>query len=196
MLSRTTHATLLERLTASEDHAAWREFCDRYGGLIAGVARRAGCDPNDAEDVLQDVLTSLVSAMPGFRYDPAKGRFRGYLKAVTMRAISRRRRQNGPAGALQVSGNDDAVTTAADTAADRDWEAEWRQYHLRMAMRTIDAEFSTHDRAAFDRYAVQGLGVKETASALGLTVDQVYQAKSRIVRRLSELIAEQVADEG
>lgn len=193
MLARTTHATLLERLSAGDDRAAWREFCDRYGDLIRGFARRAGCNDNDADDVLQDALVSLVSAMPSFRYDPAKGRFRGYLKTIVVRAVARRSCQKS--GTLPLETQEDVV---GDDVPEHDqhWEAEWRQYHLRMAMRIIDAEHSVHDRAAFQRYAVEGKGVQETASTLGMTVDQVYQAKSRILRRLGELVAQQVAEEG
>ncbi|MDZ4754701.1 MAG: hypothetical protein SGJ11_09415 [Phycisphaerae bacterium] len=76
MFTRTTHVTLLERLAEGEDRHAWREFCDRYGDLIRGFARRAGCSENDADDVLPDVLAALLSVMPSFRYDPERGRFR------------------------------------------------------------------------------------------------------------------------
>ncbi|MDZ4831603.1 MAG: sigma factor-like helix-turn-helix DNA-binding protein [Phycisphaerae bacterium] len=65
-----------------------------------------------------------------------------------------------------------------------------------MAMVTIDHEFGSSDRAAFQRYAVDGASAKETAEAIGLSVDQVYQAKSRILRRLGELIQVQIDDEG
>jgi DNA-directed RNA polymerase specialized sigma24 family protein len=67
---------------------------------------------------------------------------------------------------------------------------------LRQAMRGIAAEFNTADQQAFQRYAVEGRDVRETADALHLTVDQVYQAKSRIMKRLSELIDQQVQEEG
>ena len=43
---------------------------------------------------------------------------------------------------------------------------------------------------------MQGASAAQTAEELQLTVDNVYQIKSRILRRLSELIAEQVEEEG
>jgi RNA polymerase sigma-70 factor, ECF subfamily len=79
---------------------------------------------------------------------------------------------------------------------ERSWEAEWRQYHLRLAMARIRAEFNAQDVAAFEAYAAASQAAGEVASKLGLSVDQVYQAKSRILRRLKALIAEQTADEG
>ncbi len=68
-------------------------------------------------------------------------------------------------------------------------------YHVGRAMRTIEVEFSEKDRLAFAQHR-QGRSAAETAEALGLSADQVYQARSRILRRVRELVAEQVEDEG
>lgn len=193
MLTRSTHVTLLQRLSAGEDRVAWREFCDRYGDLIRGFARRAGCGDHDADDIVQDVLMALVRAMPSFEYDASKGRFRGYLKTAVVRAVARRSCQKSGSQPLEDAGSAAGAVVPDD---ERHWETEWRQYHLRMAMRTIDAEFSAQDRAAFQRYAIEGASAQAVAEALRLSLDQVYQAKSRILRRLGDLVAQQVADEG
>ena len=37
------------------DEAAWAELWRRYGPLVKAMARRAGCDPEEARDVLQRV---------------------------------------------------------------------------------------------------------------------------------------------
>jgi RNA polymerase sigma-70 factor (ECF subfamily) len=195
MGSYTTHITLLGRLSEGRDPAAWREFIDRYGGLIRGFARREGLQPADCDDVVQEVLASLSRSMPGFRYDPARGKFRSYLKTVALHAIYRRARQNR--GQIALEDVEAAGEAAADdSAAEERWEAEWRQYHLRLAMRTIEEEFHDKDRAAFEAYALQGRGASEVAAELGISVDSVYQAKSRILKRLSELVALQVREEG
>ncbi len=62
-------------------------------------------------------------------------------------------------------------------------------------MKTIAAEFNENDRAAFDAYAVGGRDVGETAESLGMSVDQVYQAKSRILKRIGELVEQQLKEE-
>ncbi len=191
MAARTTHITLLKRLSAGDDRTAWRDFVDRYGDLIRGFARRAGRSDNDADDVLQDVLVALVAVMPNFQYDPSKGRFRGYLKTIVLRSLSKKRRQNDAARSLEEG--DDPV---GDDESESNWELEWRQYHLRRAMSMIETEFSVQDRAAFQRYAVEGHAADETARTLGISVDQVYQAKSRILKRLGTIVAEQVDEEG
>jgi RNA polymerase sigma-70 factor (ECF subfamily) len=191
----TTHATLLARLSRGDDADAWREFNDRYGDLIRAFARRRGLQPSDADDLVQEVLLALNSSMPGFRYDPARGRFRGYLKTIALRCISRKICQKrGATAQEQIEAA--AASDLADPAAEQHWESEWRQYHLRTAMRTIRAEFNEADLAAFEAYAGHGRDAAEVASALAISIDAVYQAKSRILRRLRALIASQAEEEG
>ena len=187
----TTHITLLARVSRGQDPSAWREFCDRYEDLIRAFARRRGVRPTDTDDVVQDVLLALTKAMPGFAYDPAKGKFRSYLKTVVLHAISRRSCQTMPATPLP----DGSMSGPGDDPEPL-WESEWRQYHLRRAMKTIRAEFGSSDIAAFEAYVREGRSADDTAAALGISVDSVYQAKSRILRRLGQLIESQVAEEG
>lgn len=146
------------------------------------------------EDVRQDVLLSLSKAMPNFEYDPAKGLFRSYLKTVVMRAISRRMCQNTAPVTLSAVGEPAGRAGAEDE--DAAWEEEWRQYHFRRAMSTIENEFGEKDRQAFSLYALAGRDAAGVARDLAMSVDSVYQAKSRIMKRLATLIGGQVAEEG
>jgi len=188
----TTHTTLLARLSEGSDPSAWREFCDRYGELIGRFARQQNLQPTDCDDVLQDVLMALTRSMPKFQYDPTKGRFRSYLKTIVAHAISRKICQKHSDLPLDKIG--DGAVSSSD--AEQAWEAEWRQYHLRRAMCTIEAELSPNDRAAFARYALRGEDARKTAESLGLSIDQVYQAKSRILKRLTQIIDQQIREEG
>jgi RNA polymerase sigma-70 factor (ECF subfamily) len=194
----TTHATLLARLSQGYDPVAWREFVERYGELIRAFARRHDLQPADCDEVVQDVLTSLAQSMPGFRYDPARGKFRAYLKTVALHAIYRKNRQKRGEVSLEEveAAADVAASETASGAVDALWEAEWKQYHLRLAMRTVEREFGERDRLAFEKYALEGRDAAATAGELGLSVDSVYQAKSRILKRLSQLVAAQVREEG
>lgn len=204
MLTRSTHISLLNQLRAGIDPGAWREFEARYGDLIRNVAVRRGLQPADCDDVLQDVMVALTKSMPGFDYDPRRGRFRGYLKTICGHIISRKFRQNNRARPLLDSDSTGARSPEAAVSAlgiddeqlESLWESEWRQYHLRVAMHTIDAEFNERDRMAFACYAIEGRDARDTAATCGVSIDQVYQAKSRILKRLSELIEQQIQEEG
>jgi RNA polymerase sigma-70 factor (ECF subfamily) len=191
----TTHASLLIRLRKGADSAAWREFDERYGELIRGFARRRDLQPADCDDVAQDVMLSLSKVMPGFQYDPSKGKFRSYLKTATLRAIFRRSQQKH--GEVALGSIEEATRIAdADEAVEEVWELEWQRYHLRQAMQTLENEFNEMDRKAFRHYAIEGHEAQETAGEFGLSVHQVYHAKSRILKRLEKVIEVQVREEG
>lgn len=198
-----THASLVERLARPGDpadaDAAWLTFLDRYGPLLRGFCRRHDLAPSDTDDVIQDVLLALTKALPGFTYDPARGKFRGYLKTVVLHAVYRRicqKRKDLPLDQVESAAHAQAQTAAGDPATDALWEQEWRQHHLALALRTLDAEASPRDRAVFEAYALAGQPVEAVAGAHGLSTDAVYQIKSRMLKRLSALIQQQVDEEG
>ena len=195
-LQTSTHASLLARIAGGSDTQAWREFDERYRELLWRFARSRGLQAADADDVAQEVLHALTKRLPTFEYDPAKGRFRDYLKTSAAHAVWKKLAELS--GAAKVTGGDDPTPDVAviDDAVDKSWEAEWRQYHMRLAMARIRAEFNAQDVAAFEMYAAADQAANDVASSLNLSVDQVYQAKSRILRRLKAIIAEQTADEG
>ncbi|MCZ6834622.1 MAG: sigma-70 family RNA polymerase sigma factor [Planctomycetota bacterium] len=190
-----THATLLARLREGDDPVAWRDFCDQYGELISGFARRWNFQPADRDDVVQEVLSRLSQSMPSFVYDSSRGTFRGYLKTIASNIIRDKLRQKQARGSVQPM-DTRAEALESDDSIDVAWEQEWRHYHMRRAMMCLESEFNESDRLAFERYAIEGQDVKQVAQELGMSLDQVYQAKSRIVKRLSAIIEMQVAEEG
>jgi RNA polymerase sigma-70 factor, ECF subfamily len=191
----TTHVSLLARLAQGADAAAWDEFSARYSDLIRSFARRQGVQANDCDDILQEVLKALLSSMPGFKYDPLKGKFRGYLKTIAVRAISRKSCQNlGMASLEQV----ETATKSAlnDSTVEDAWETEWRQHHMRLAMKAVATEFGAKELAAFQAYAIEGHDAAEVAAEMGMSAGYVYTIKSRILKRLKELVEQQIAEEG
>lgn len=190
-----THVSLLGRLKTLGDQAAWRDFCDRYGALIRRFSSRRGLQPSDCDDILQETLLALAKSMPTFQYDPSRGSFRGYLKTVAVHIIFRKICQTQrptPPEEIEKS----VRSAMADPEVEADWETEWRQHHLRAAMKSIEAEFNERDRAAFDAYVLHGAGAAEAAKKLDMSTDQVYQAKARILKRLTQLVEAQVREEG
>lgn len=191
-----THASLLAKLKLGGNDDAWSEFDDRYRELLFLFARRRGLQAADADDVAQETLAATHRALPRFDYDPAKGRFRSWLKTAALRTILNRRR---PAADALPHAADDApglAALAADPELEAAWETEWRRYHVRVATAKARMEFNAKDFAAFEATAVEGRPATEVAAALGLTPDSVYQAKSRLLRRIREHVEAQVAEEG
>ncbi|MBI5865627.1 MAG: sigma-70 family RNA polymerase sigma factor, partial [Planctomycetes bacterium] len=145
----TTQPSLLARVRDPNDHAAWREFDAKYRDLILGYCRVRGLQPSDAEDVRQIVLLNLTRSLPGFEYDPQKGRFRHYLGRAVKNGIARHfeRRQGDQAFDTAV-----LATAAAPDEIERDqvWEHEWVDHHYRLAMATIRATFDPRSVEVFE----------------------------------------------
>ncbi|MCB9854579.1 MAG: sigma-70 family RNA polymerase sigma factor [Phycisphaerales bacterium] len=192
--STTTHGTLLARVSDPTDATAWAEFCAQYEEMIRAFARRQGVFGSSADDIVQDVLMSLTKAMPGFEYNPAKGKFRSYLKTVVVRAIFRLRERDRRASSLDEHHADGG--SGDETSLEDVWEEEWRQQHLRRAMRVVESEFNATDLKCFQAYVVEGAETADVAARLGVSADQVYSAKHRILMRLRSIVAAQVEDEG
>src|SRR4051794_11301101 len=87
-----TSQTLLIRVRDRGAHEAWAAFVDRYRPLILGWCRR--WSPREADDAAQEVFTKLVGAIG--RYEPGRGRFRPWLKAVTDNLMRDLKRHPGP----------------------------------------------------------------------------------------------------
>src|SRR6266550_1074236 len=91
-----TRASLLERLKDLGDQTSWNEFYQTYRELIYSVARKAGLNETEAEDVVQDTVISVAKKMPGFTYDPAVDSFKGWLLTVTRwRILDQLQRRKG-----------------------------------------------------------------------------------------------------
>ncbi len=65
----------------------WARFVGLYGPAVAGWCRRRGLNETDAEEVAQAVFCLLVQRLPAFQYDPARGRFRSWLRTLTLREV-------------------------------------------------------------------------------------------------------------
>ena len=94
---QSTHRSLLERLRDGEDEQAWREFSERYRGLLLRYALRRGLPIHDAEDVVQASMLKLATRLEFFVYRPEVGTFRAYLGRVVENEIRRVRARRRPA---------------------------------------------------------------------------------------------------
>ena len=158
----------------------------RYGELLYRYARSRGADHADAEDVVQEVEMYLFKAMEGFEYDTSKGRFRAYLRSAVAHALSRRFSKEAREAAVIDPHNFDYLASEKEASADARWEREWQLHRLRWAMRSIAGEFDPPTLEAFEMYALAGRSVAETADKLRFSKASVYQAKSRVLKRLKE----------
>src|SRR5947207_12829164 len=78
-----TRESLLLRLRKWDDETSWAEFFETYWRLIYSVARRAGFNDAEAQDVVQETVITVARKVPEFKYDPTIGSFKGWLLTLT-----------------------------------------------------------------------------------------------------------------
>jgi RNA polymerase sigma-70 factor (ECF subfamily) len=193
--SRGTRASLLLRLRENQPEAreiAWDEFRRRYAPIIAGFARNLGCRAQDIDDVLQDVLLGFFSVSPRFVYDPSKGRFRGYLKVCTIRAVHARMGQNAKFKAVPL-----AQVSDDDVEIEQTWNDIWEQEHLKRALEQVRGHYAGRNTfVAFEQYVILDKDPEQVAQSLKMSVDSVYKAKERVTKALREQLAVLEEEEG
>jgi len=151
-------------------------------------ARKKGATHSEAEDVVQEVQVGFFKALGGFRYDRAKGRFRAYLRASVVHALTRR-----AAGKKEVAISPEILTAIVDSndGADPTWDREWELHRLRCAMDQISGDFEELTLTAFRLHVLSGWSVEQTSQHLKISTASVYQAKCRVLKRLKETVQEQ-----
>lgn len=182
-----TSATLMLRLKADGDarEVAWAEFCERYEPIIAGFAKRQGLAPSLIPDLVQQIVVGFFAAQPRFCYEPAKGRFRGYLKACVAHEVQRLRTVAAASARREHAVAVPEQSGEGDERTDRAWDAEWEAHQLKQAMERVRASLAGGKTfEAFHRTCVLNEPAEHVAAELGLSRDSVYQAKTRVLSRL------------
>jgi RNA polymerase sigma-70 factor (ECF subfamily) len=178
----TTPPSLLDRLRRSPEQEAWGRFVEMYTPLLFAWAGRLGLAGHDAADLVQDVFAVLVEQLPQFQYDPA-GSFRAWLKAILLNHWRRRCRRQ--AAEKRQPGADPADLAGPESVPEFE-EEEYRRHLVRRALGLMQAEFEPSTWRACWELTAGGRPAAEVAAELGLTVNAVYLAKSRVLRRLRE----------
>jgi RNA polymerase sigma-70 factor (ECF subfamily) len=179
----TTSVTLLARLRQPGEEDAWARFVELYTPLLYYWACRLGLQADDAADLVQDVFTTLVTKLPEFTYERDKS-FRNWLRTVTRnrwRDVQRRR-----ANSELKTNTSDVYQIADPDPAEVFWERDYREHLVARALELMRAEFRPSTWQACWETVVSGRPATEVATRLGMSVDAVYTAKSRVLRRLRQ----------
>jgi RNA polymerase sigma-70 factor (ECF subfamily) len=183
-----TSASLLERLRSAPDEAAWRRLDDLYRPLIRRWLLRDPALGEEANDLVQDVMGVLVRELPGFQRQRT-GSFRRWLRTVTAHRLGAhyRSRKNRPL-ALGAPPEECPLAQLADPNSElsRLWDEEHDRYVLRRLMDLIEPMFEPSTLAAFRRVAYDGVAPAQAAEELGLSLNAVLLAKSRVLSRLRQ----------
>jgi RNA polymerase sigma-70 factor (ECF subfamily) len=193
------HELELLRRAQQGDFAAFESLVDRFQPRVYGLARRIVGQAQDAEDVTQQTFLSLIEHIDQFRGEASVATW--ILRIATNHALKVLRKRRG------------LPTVALETAADREdsyatiphpeFIAQWNdnpaslaeKAELRQLLDEAVAELDERHRLVFVLRDIEGLSVRETAEALGLTEANTKVRLLRARLHLRERLTRVLGDE-
>ena len=180
-------STLLEQVRAKRPEA-WQRLVALYSPVVyhwcrnGGLSRRR-CFP----DVVQDVFADLVREIGGFRRERSGDSFAAWLRTVTRNKIVNYFRHCS--GQPIAEGGTDAYERLqqmpdASELSESVSPGEVSRLVTPLELKRLRAEFEERTWDAFWRSVILHQPPARIALELGVSIDVVYQAKSRILRRL------------
>jgi RNA polymerase sigma factor (sigma-70 family) len=190
-LDASTSASLLLRIRNPEDNGAWQDFARVYSTLIREYCLHRKLQTSDADDIVQDVLLAVSSAIRTFEYDPAKGRFRSWLGTIVANRIrnlqikqAHRYAHSIDFGHSSESVDNPLPFSAAITDPDSAWVEIYSQRIFAAACERVQPDLAPEHWACFEATWVRQESAAAVARAMKMPIQQVYLHKSRILKRL------------
>jgi RNA polymerase sigma-70 factor (ECF subfamily) len=183
-----TRRSLLTRLKHWDDQEGWQDFFNTYWRLIFGVARQAGLNDAEAQEVVQLTVIAVAEKMKSgeFKYDPKRGSFKAWLLTQTQWRVSdqfRKRRQHAERHP-NLEAKTELMESVPDEAAEeriaRCWEAEWESNLMQVALERVQPRVAARTFQLFQLHVRKDWSVADVAKRLGVSKAQVHLAKHRV----------------
>jgi RNA polymerase sigma-70 factor (ECF subfamily) len=176
-----TPLSLLERLRQSPDDASWRRLFDLYTPVIHGWLQRQGLSSTDADDVAQEISAAIVRDLPSFDHSGRRGAFRLWVRTITLHHLRNFWRSQRPVAGPLAPSLDELEDPESDLS--RLWDREHDELVARRLMALIEPDFSPNTWRSFRSQVIDGHSAAEVAAAMGLSINAVLIAKSRVLRK-------------
>lgn len=193
-----TQHSLVARLRGGGSDSDWNRFYALYEKPILAFAASHSLHEAECADVLQETMVKMLRI--GFsRFDPAKGRFTGFLfnlaKSCVIDAIRRRNRSESrhlsldvaPPGKLSPLGEQlsDGFGSPADAAE--------RHGQMALVLLTLDFLierkcFQARTVGLFKAVTIEQKDPKQVAQDFKTSVGNVYEAKRAVLAKLRSML--------
>jgi RNA polymerase sigma factor (sigma-70 family) len=166
----------LIQLCLAGDEAAWHSLVDRYSRLVYSIPRSYGFDVSDAEDIVQEVFTTLFRCLETLR---DRTRLSSWLITTTHRACWRQGKDRAVGVPI------DASPETEDPNPDR--AAVWsRAQDVREALERLGGRCRDLLEALF--LAPDRPDYTQIAERLGMRIGSIGPTRARCFRKFEEIL--------
>jgi RNA polymerase sigma-70 factor (ECF subfamily) len=197
MTDTAVDSILIHRAKAGE-LTAFEELVSRYEARVYTLARRMVGQEQDAEDVTQQAFLSALEHLDDFREEAS---FYTWLMRIATHAALKliRKRKGLPTVSLEEMTE---PQEGQDTIPHPEFIADWRQspeelvqrHEIQRLLDEALAQLDEKHRLVFLLRDVEGMSVRETAAALGLSEANVKVRLLRARLQLRELLTRELGD--
>lgn len=173
-----TRMTLLAKLKDQHNDDAWSDFAYYYRKYIYNIARRMGLGDDDAGEIVQIVLIQSWKKLPDFKYNPGKGRFRGWLCQVTGNAVKNYYRDHRNRF-VELDPDAHFAELMTQPEIDKIADEEWQNYLPQLAWKNVENHFEDNVKKVYEMLS-EGKAIAEIAKALDIAESSVYVYRKRI----------------
>ena len=186
-----TRETLLQRLPNAADAEAWNVFVEIYEPLLFRLAGARGMQQADAEDFVQEVLAAVSKSIERWLANDERGRFRAWLFRIAsnlaVNFLTRPRHQRlGRGDSANARLLDEQPVPSVDSS--ELFLKEYRRELFRWAAERVREQVSTTQWRVFWLTSVEDRPIAEVARESGMSIGSVYIARSRVTKRIRDMI--------
>jgi RNA polymerase sigma factor (sigma-70 family) len=173
-----TRLTLMERLKNSGDEKSWDEFNEIYRRFIYSIVRSMYVEAHLIDDLIQDVLLSVWKALPGFEYDPEKGRFSSWLATITINRVKSSQLKRSRQGARdQKAYEHEKELDEGDL--EQIVDREWASFLTKTAWDNVSKDLSPAMKECFEG-VIAGKKIRDIGKELDIPENTVSIYKKRV----------------
>ncbi len=181
-----TSLSLLGRAQADQ-HDGWWRFSELYAPLLRGWLARFEVPQADAEDLAQEVLLVVSRELPQFEHSGRAGAFRSWLRTILVHRVrdfwrARHYRPSATGGSSWQERLEQLVDENSD--ASREWNVEHDRFVMARLLEHVRPRFEDKTWEAFRRQMFEGQSADVVAAELGMSLNSVYVARSRVLSTL------------
>jgi len=189
MQAAATSHSLIARVR-EDDERAWSEFVAIYYPMVYRWCRQSGLNPDDSSDISQNVFRALVDGLNSYRHTAASRSFRRWLRGVTRHKLQDFWRVGRTCIVNQNNIDPAEVISDESQLAGEDEEESDLTLAVRRSLEFIRDDVEPQTWQAAWKVLVEEESPADVAQELGMSVNAVYKARARIVRRVREQLCD------
>ena len=179
-----TSLSLLTRARADMSDDAWQQFAELYALLLRSWLARFDVPATDADDLIQEVLLTVSRELPRFEHSGRAGAFRSWLRTILVHRLrdfwrSRKYRPAATGGSTWAEQLEQLADESSN--ASREWNLEHDRHVMSRLLESVRPRFEPQTWEAFRRQMFDGQRADAVAAELGMPLNSVYVARSRVL---------------